>query len=72
MQTAAVLEAFHLICDKGVTFSHLLLSIFFTLQLFSVRAPLDTEGSGGVTEVAAYTSPFSSSLTSLAVVIEGE
>lgn len=72
MQTAAVLAAFHFVCDEGVTFPHLLLYIFFTVQLFSGRVSLDTEGSEGVTEVAAHSSPFSSYLTFLAAVIEGE
>jgi len=58
-QTAAVLVAFRLVCDEGVTFLHLLLSIFFTVQLFSDRVSLGTEGSEGVTEVAAHSSTFS-------------
>lgn len=69
-QTAAVLVAFLLGCDGGVTFSNLLLFIFFTVQLFSSRVSLDAKGSEGVTEV--HSSPLSSSPTSLAVVIEGD
>lgn len=51
MQTAAALVAFHLGCDKGVTFLNLDLLIFFTVKLFIGRVSPDTEGLGAVTEV---------------------